>query len=266
MVRVGVFLVFSAFSLGCAFETHPTGLSNGGMGDASEDAPNSGEDLVDPVEDGLDAVDGGLEPVGGGLDTVDLAPGEPVGGTVDQPSCTPAAEQLDCPRTSCDPATLRCSSFKLASRLTCSTCVSDSDCADSDHRCVPMYYGGERFPDKSKGFCMRIALPDPDELEEYECDEPFESVLFERQSLSGAKVANYCGVREDLTTCDAVRAFQNQALCPGGTDDECPDGGVCHQLGNGNNAKFCCTYECTDNNECLDSYGSVSSCNGYCGG
>jgi hypothetical protein len=127
-----------------------------------------------------------------------------------------------------------------------------------------MSYDGKRFPDDKTGFCLQIAVPESGD--DYGCDEPFETVLVDRPSLSFGLTQSYCGIREDLTTCYAVRAFENQEQCPDGTDEECPEGGVCHTFGTGSKALNCCTFECTDDDECPWLEGSPTTCGGFCGG
>jgi len=252
MGRLGIVLAFLALSLGsgCAFEAHSVG--SGGALDGHGGASGAG---------GASTGGAGGD-VGGG--------GAGGGAIVEQPACTPATERTACPGTSCDPATMRCSLFKLASRPACWTCVSDTDCEEPDHRCVAMYHEGDRFPDEKTGFCLQVAIVEYDggvyEFDEVsDCAVPFMTPIVEGESLSGGLTQSYCGIREDLTTCYAVRAFANQEPCPDGTDEECPEGGICRAFGSGVNAGNWCTYECTANAECpsLDGYGI---CGGFCGG
>lgn len=275
-----------ALTAGCAFEVHSVGPGNGGLGgdgssqgtglDArfnagspNDDSKTSGADagVETPVADaGVDAsvADGGLDP-----STPDA--GDPVD-PVEPVSCTPATEADDCPGTSCDPRTMQCSTYKLASRPGCWTCVSDSDCERPDHRCVGMDYQGSRFPDNNTGFCMQVAVPLPgegpldwDDADDANCAAPFMIVLVDRPSLSGGDVQSYCGIQEDFTTCYAVRSFQNQEACPGGRDDECPAGAFCRIFGDGNKGVNCCTYECTLAEQCVGLDGEPATCGGYCG-
>ncbi|MGB5696526.1 MAG: hypothetical protein WBM46_12790 [Polyangiales bacterium] len=236
---------FLALIAGCAFETHSLGSGHGGV---------DGQGLG-----GAGGSDAGL-----GLSGAGGAGGLGGPGVVELPECTPATERTDCPATSCNPRTMRCSTFKLASRPTCWTCVSDNDCEAPDHRCVEMSHGGKRFPDEYTGFCLRLAVPESDG--DYDCDEPYETVLVDRPSLSFGLTQSYCGIREDLTTCYAVRAFENQEACPDGTDEECPEGGLCRTFGSGRSTVNHCTFECTSDDECPPLDGSPTTCRDFCGG
>jgi hypothetical protein len=129
-----------------------------------------------------------------------------------------------------------------------------------------MYFGGERFPDEKHGFCLRVVVLEQTAPGVGDCEEPFETVLPERPSLSGPPTDSYCGLREDLTTCYALRAFENQEQCPDGSDDECPAGGICRTFVHWGAEVSCCTYECTDADECPMVDYEPASCGGYCGG
>ncbi len=247
MVKSATALLVLLLSSGCAFEVRSVGAGNGGL---DGDGGSAGSGPAAGGTGGALGV-GGFGGVGGVID--ELAP------------CTPATERTDCPGTSCDPATLRCSTFKLASRDACWTCVSDNDCESPDHRCVEMYFDGKRFPDAKQGFCMQVAVLEPNSTTEYDCDEPYETVLPERPSLSGPPTMSYCGIREDLTTCYALRAFENQEQCPEGSDDECPAGGICRTFTDGDEIVNCCTFECTNDDECPALDGKQPHCGGYCG-
>jgi hypothetical protein len=161
--------------------------------------------------------------------------------------------------------TLTCTTMMLASRGTCETCFTDSNCAAMDHRCVWMTYQGEPFPDKRRGFCLRIAEPVAVDRG-YACEPPFTVPLVDRESRSGGKNQSYCGIHEKLTTCFAALAFHNGESCPTGRDDECPVGGLCRALAvNGQKTEYTCTYACTDVSECSSPAAKVN-CAGFCGG
>lgn len=265
MGRLGIAFALLTLCPGCAFEAHSVGL--GGALDGHGGAGGAG---------GAGAASAGAGGAGG-----EVGAGGAGGGVgVEFPPCTPATERTDCPGTSCDPATMRCSLFKLASRPACWTCVSDNDCEEPDHRCVEMYFQGERFPDENHGFCLQVALvegvPLEVELDDgvYELDDVAESncaphlrtVLVRRRSLSGAPTRSYCGLREDMTTCFALRAFEDLQPCPGGTDEECPDGGICRTFAHQGGIFNRCTYVCTADRQCPTFQGSTTQCGGYCGG
>jgi hypothetical protein len=231
MGNTHVIALFFSLLAGCAIETQSMGSGNGLTGTGP---------------------DGGVatSPDGGGSEVI-----------VDGLSCTPATEEVDCPETSCDPRTLHCSTYRRGTRAACTTCVSDSDCEDEGHRCVPMFFGPDRFPDSHTGFCLEIAeLEGPDG---YDCDRPYVTVLHDLESLSGVKPDSYCGVQEAMTTCFAVSAFQMEEACPDGTDAECPRGGLCRSVGNDANAMNICTFECTANDECPRFRGERTDCGEY---
>jgi hypothetical protein len=277
-----LFLLFLGLSLGCALEVDGVGPGEGGLdgdelveaagADAGTDDATLGSDDTTPGTDGtahtgLDTGDTALSADDGSLLTGAPDGGEPV---VDAPlvvaveQCSPETETLECPGTSCDPATKQCSTYKIASRPTCWTCVSDSDCEEPNHRCVEMYFLGERFPDAKTGFCLPIAVTELGSNKHY-CDKPLASVLMDRRSLSGGKLQTYCGPQEKLTTCFAIRAFENQEECPSGQDDECPVGSVCRTFEEGRRQVSCCTFECTSSDECPAIDGLDQTCGGYCG-
>jgi hypothetical protein len=117
---------------------------------------------------------------------------------------------------------------------------------------------------RTTGYCL---YPDGSDS----CARPFIYALpGPRESLSGAAAALYCGVNEDLTTCEAVHALLNDQSCEEKAD--CPKGGLCRDVGDDT---MKCTYECTHGNQCLDQgTGSLAVCGDadgtaaekYCGG
>lgn len=277
MEKLIIALSILGLTAGCAFEVHSVGPGNGGLeGDGSSQGTgldarfNAGSSNDDSKTSDADAgVDTPVADAGLDLSTPDTV--DPVDPVVEPVPCTPTTETDDCPGTSCDPRTMQCSTYKLASRPGCWTCVSDSDCEQPDHRCVEMNYQGVRFPDQKTGFCLQIAVPDDDDDEYFDdedesnCVAPFMIVLVDRPSLSGGQVQSYCGIQEDLTTCYGVRSFQNQEACPGGRDAECPAGAFCRIFGTGKNAVNCCTYECTLAEQCVGLNDEPATCGGYCG-
>ena len=175
-------------------------------------------------------------------------------------ACTPAMEATDCGADSCDPSTNACSGIARGSRRTCEACVSDSDCTSPD-LCAPMQYGGA---DRDGGYCLRPVSSG--------CEQPFSVSIAARASLSGATAMDFCGIDETRASCEAVRGLLDNAMCPGGTDAECPGpGGLCRTVGVLSNR---CTYECAGASECkLSGAGSTcgraggsSSDPQYCGG
>ncbi|MFW2389460.1 MAG: hypothetical protein ACN4G0_14060 [Polyangiales bacterium] len=210
--------------------------------------------------------DGGSAGSGGTAGSGGLAGSGGTGGNVTGLECTVGTEDADCNGASCNPVTLECTEFRDWERRTCETCVSDANCWNSGHRCVPMFFDGERFPDDHTGFCLpeaRRELPGAP----YHCDgeEPYATVLYERVSMSGAESLAYCGVREDFTTCYAVLAQLAELECAEGSDDGCPAGGLCRYTNDNGKWDFRCTYACTSSSECRNTQGWELSCGGYCG-
>lgn len=250
-----------AMSVGCALETNPVGLGNGGLDG----------DGVDPVAGDAGVDEGALGPSSPDAGSPDAStpgkvdPGSSTDAGLVEPVCTPATERSACPGTSCDPVTLTCTTMMLASRNTCETCVTDTNCASLDHRCVWMTHRGESYPDERLGFCLQVAEPTTI-AGDYACQPPFNVVLHERESPSGGKLQSYCGIHEKITTCLAVRAFHNEESCPTGRDDECPAGGLCRGIvTQGNKTEYMCTYACEQNAECSSPAANIP-CAGFCGG
>jgi hypothetical protein len=196
--------------------------------------------------------------------------------------CTPATEGADCGAKSCDPATFACTGTDVGSVETCEECVSDSECGEDGssseaHRCVEMFCPveemfcspGDRFPDDETGFCLKVfALGG--------CEQPYAIRISDRESLSGDPLESYCGISETLATCLAVRALKENQECPGGEDSECPESGLCRDVGG---LPDRCTYRCEIAQQCLPTGGDPdnpnpgSTCNSsgsggddYCGG
>ena len=165
--------------------------------------------------------------------------------------CTPETEASTCPDgDSCNPITNACSGIQPGTRANCQLCVSDRDCGEVGNRCVPMTYDGEPFPDDRTGFCLKTTQGG--------CDQPYSTTLFNRPSLSGPPVDDYCGINEALATCPAVRALELNLLCNEGTDDECPQpSGLCRQVGNLMNR---CTFHCSDLVECKEPFVAGWTC------
>ncbi len=255
---------------GCAFESHPSGPGNGrlegngagfGSGDGGVEDAGLDPTVSDPTVSDPTVTDTSTP------DTiVQVRPEDSTYVVFVEPACTPGTERSSCPGTSCDPVTLTCTTMMLASRATCESCFTDSNCASMDHRCVWMTYQGEPFPDKQAGFCLKVSEPVVTVDGGSACEPPFTVPLVDRESPSGGTTQSYCGIHETITTCLAVRAFHNRLLCPSGRDDECPAGGLCRAIAvNGNKTEFACTYACTDDTECSTPASNVS-CAGYCGG
>ena len=183
--------------------------------------------------------------------------------------CTPATEAVDCGGTSCDPLKRECTETTVGSLETCQECVADSECGENGsaseaHRCVEMFYPvGERFPDGETGFCLKVFAPGG-------CEQPYAIRISDRESLSGGLLESYCGIYETFATCPAVRALKENETCQGGEDSECPESGLCRDVGGLPNR---CTYRCRDLVECKEPElpgwtcgSSGSGSDDYCGG
>jgi hypothetical protein len=99
-----------------------------------------------------------------------------------------------------------------------------------------MFYLSEqnRFPGTTSGFCLKAISGG--------CEQPFSIRLQDRESLTGVRGEDYCGIDESLTTCPAVADLLLNRRCDGGKDDECfQPGGICRQVGVLENR---CTYLC----------------------
>ena len=189
--------------------------------------------------------------------------------------CTPESEDTTCPSDprgfSCDPTTNTCTTTEVGSRSVCETCITDSECGDDDgmpsdaHRCVEMFYPDmeTRFPDEETGFCLKIFEPGG-------CEQPYAIRISNRASFSDDTVRDWCGINESLATCPAVRALDTTQPCPDGQDEQCPESGLCRDVGG---FADICTYRCTDETQCdsVPNPGSTCGASGgggedYCGG
>jgi len=188
--------------------------------------------------------------------------------------CTPATEGVDCGGTSCDPLTRECTETMLGSLETCEACVADSECGvegspSGDHRCVEMFYPpNKRYPDDETGFCLKVFAPGV-------CEQPYAIRISGRESLSGDPLESYCGINETLATCLAVRALKERLNEPCSSGDDCPESGLCRDVGG---LPDRCTYRCASVVECLendpegtpgstcDSSGAGGAGGDYCGG
>ena len=142
--------------------------------------------------------------------------------------------------------------------------MSDSECKEAGNRCVPMDYDGQPYPNQQTGFCLKsVDLGGS-------CTNPYRIVL-RRTSLSGAEADDYCGINEDLATCQAVRALLADDPCnTENGEQDCPQpSGLCRELPGMLNR---CTYLCSDMVECKappvpgSTCGSSDSGSDYCGG
>jgi hypothetical protein len=106
-----------------------------------------------------------------------------------------------------------------------------------------MFYPvGERFPDVETGFCLKVFAPG-------ECAQPYAIRISDRESLSGDPLESYCGINETLATCPAVRALKDRLNEACRNDDDCPESGLCLNVGG---LPDRCTYRCASVVECLE--------------
>ncbi len=115
--------------------------------------------------------------------------------------------------------------------------------------------------DRPTGYCLKRT--------DAGCDRPFSVATNARTSRSGVAGGTFCGINEDLATCESVRALLDDRTCPNGTDAECPEGSLCSTVGVLENR---CTYRCAFATDCLPAPSPASSCGlaaamrDYCGG
>lgn len=172
--------------------------------------------------------------------------------------CTPDSEAETCANDkSCNPDTNTCTNTTVGSLTVCEACVADSECGDAGapsdaFRCVPMFYpdAQTRFPDAETGFCLEIFAPGG-------CEQPYAIRISDRPSLSDDQARSYCGINESLTTCPAVRALDANQTCQSGENADCPEGGVCGDVGG---LADRCTYLCSDETECDEPPNPGSTC------
>ncbi len=166
--------------------------------------------------------------------------------------CTEATAETHCGAKSCDPATNECTDTDRGSVTRCGACVSDTECGLADDRCVPMNFMGAA---RDSGYCLKRFSTG--------CIPPYASPTEERASLSGEAPAQYCGIREDLTTCEAVRDLVDGASCSMNSDCGAADlsDARCETV---NGVADRCTYDCGGTDECRS--GTMCGANGmYCG-
>jgi hypothetical protein len=182
---------------------------------------------------------------------------------------------------SCNPKTNECTGTKRNSVALCGVCVADSECTTSAGisvaRCVPMVFGADHVPRGS--YCL--------EAESSGCGRPFGNttvMTITAISASGAPVDRYCGINQELVTCEAIRDMQdsgdsirctnsvslepNDSLCgcvrdtDKGTCTTRGQGGLCRPIGGVNR----CTIQCGEGSECPTSRSCTSiDSPRYCG-
>jgi len=143
----------------------------------------------------------------------------------------------------CDLLASECVDVAAGSVENCEACSNDAQC-ESGHRCVAMDFEGSAHGH----YCLELPAPT--------CDRPF-LVGINKPSLNGEAATDYCGIEEDLATCEAVLALVGGWFCTGtegmcsaldgGTEIAVP-GAICEPVGLGGDS---CTYACAQANQCL---------------
>jgi hypothetical protein len=163
----------------------------------------------------------------------------------------------------CDLVAKKCVAIAAGSVKNCVACSNDKQCQDG--ACIAL-----EFNKQPHGyFCLKTPSPG--------CPEPFAVPIKNKPSISGKAAADYCGIDQDQTTCEAVLALVNNWVCSG-MDGKCgpmamPEvsvpGALCRKVGFNSNR---CTYACGAANQCL-SVPPANTCGkgdnsppGWCGG
>jgi hypothetical protein len=153
-------------------------------------------------------------------------------------------DELACDGTSCNPQTHECTATPVHTVLACGRCIADSECADGA-RCVPMDFQGSR---REGGYCLTPSSQT--------CSRPYATLTSPRSSLSGATPEPYCGINEQLTTCEVVSRFADACSSAGACGDAV-EGALCQTIGA---VGMACTYPCDSVLECPNS----TTCDVYC--
>lgn len=171
--------------------------------------------------------------------------------------CTEDTAATHCGANSCDPVARACTTTARDSLASCQPCLSDTEC-DGEAACVPL-----RFAGADRGHYCLAVRPEAGCLTN---DPPYRVGLPDRRSRSGAEPSTYCGINEDLTTCEAVLVAMESTACDSADPDACPEGGLCARVSSGD---LQCTYACSQGSECPLT-GTLSLCTNlagddYCG-
>ncbi|QQR91075.1 MAG: hypothetical protein IPJ88_04910 [Myxococcales bacterium] len=167
--------------------------------------------------------------------------------------CTVENEDV-CDGNSCNPNTFACTTTKLNDVGTCEPCVTDTECI-ANHKCVPLLYQDADYGT----FCMKLLSAG--------CAEPYQVPITKRSVLTSENdpPEQFCGISEDLNTCDAMLAFNKTCT----QDGECIIDGtptpttaaICRTV---NGAPTRCSYLCGDSLQCTVSAPCPNG-GGYCG-
>jgi hypothetical protein len=166
-------------------------------------------------------------------------------------TCVQCTSDASCNGKSCNTNTFDCTTTDVGSLETCEECVADSECGETNNRCVVMFYRGDRHPTAEAGYCLKTT--------EGDCERPYAIPLADRASLSGGAIEEYCGINEELATCEAVRALLNDdPRCADGDNLQCPQpSGKCREVGTLQNR---CTYFCSGVTQCDEPPNPGSTC------
>ena len=143
----------------------------------------------------------------------------------------------------CDLLESECVAVAPGSVENCKACSNDLQC-EAGHKCIPMDFDGQAHGH----YCLKDTTGG--------CTEPY-TVLINQPSISGEAAQNYCGIEEDLATCEAVHALLDNWRCSG-TDGMCgpfqqPEvpvpGAICRDINSGTLTNRC-TYACAGTPEC----------------
>ena len=161
-------------------------------------------------------------------------------------------DESACGDNSCDPATNTCTGTLRASVGRCGACRADSECGLPDDACVPTFFQGAA---REGGYCLKLGSTG--------CMRPYTVPTAERASLSGVEPAVYCGIQEDLTTCEAVLDLVNDSSCGAAPECGAPglDDAVCQTV---NLVANKCSYRCGVDANCTNSRACGAS-GMYCG-
>jgi len=173
--------------------------------------------------------------------------------------CTNSAEDCaytaSCGTIAIDGGATGGSSGTSGSLGVCHACAADGDCASGTRansvRCVPMNFKGTFHG----YYCMTRSSVGS-------CSQPYTS-LFSASSISGAAAESYCGIDQNLTTCEAVVDLSAQKSCT--RANNCGSGsgdGLCQTLTAAPGLR--CTIPCTTSPQCLSGQACSAPANGYC--
>lgn len=159
----------------------------------------------------------------------------------------------------CDLLANECIDVAAGSVGNCEACSNDDQC-EADHRCIALDFQGQPHGH----YCL---------MKQPGCDNPFLATV-NKPSLNGVAATNYCGVSEDLATCEAIEALIDDWRCPSGMDGMCGPvnmaevavpGALCETVSGGANR---CTYACSVGGQCPTGVmcGDGGGSSDYCGG